>query len=161
MSLTSFHRLSSSKASRRKGNIVCFAGVLQSAVSCFVIHSLAYSCQDIWQGYLGSGTLVCLKVLRTFHPSYYDKQEDDFKVCLLCVNWSTIHRLKALHREALIWRQLKHPRVHPFLGIVRDIFPDQLCLVSPWSANGNLCDFLKAKPEMDRLKLVWLVFHLL
>ncbi|EPQ54922.1 kinase-like protein [Gloeophyllum trabeum ATCC 11539] len=45
-----------------------------------------------------------------------------------------------VRREALVWRQLRHPFVLPFLGIDLESF-DQVSLVSPWMANGNIRDY--------------------
>ncbi|KAK7055202.1 kinase-like domain-containing protein [Favolaschia claudopus] len=46
-------------------------------------------------------------------------------------------------REALIWKDLKHPHILPLIGIDRDSFPDFLCMVSPWMEHGTVIDYLK------------------
>ncbi|KAK7036539.1 hypothetical protein VNI00_011472 [Paramarasmius palmivorus] len=47
-------------------------------------------------------------------------------------------------REAIVWRQLRHSNVLPFLGLYYlDDSRKQLCLVSPWMEKGNLVQFLQ------------------
>ncbi|KAJ7586154.1 kinase-like domain-containing protein [Mycena floridula] len=53
-------------------------------------------------------------------------------------------------REALVWRQLNHPNVLPFLGVNVDLFAPSFCLISPWMSNGNLMQFLQRNPDFDR-----------
>ncbi|KAJ7794346.1 kinase-like domain-containing protein, partial [Mycena olivaceomarginata] len=56
-------------------------------------------------------------------------------------------------REALIWQQLSHPNVLPFLGLYT--LDGRLCLVSPWMENGHLQQYLKkARSDIDRLSLI-------
>ncbi|KAJ7575155.1 kinase-like domain-containing protein, partial [Mycena floridula] len=57
-------------------------------------------------------------------------------------------------REALVWKQLHHPNVLPFLGASEDLFPPSFCLISPWMTNGNLIDYLKDHPEHDRFEAI-------
>ncbi|KAF9254232.1 kinase-like protein [Marasmius fiardii PR-910] len=85
---------------------------------------------DVWQGRIGQ-QLVCLKVVRAFRRS-------DIKLIL-----------KNYMQEAIIWRQLDHPNVLPFMGIYYlDKEQKRLCLVSPWMERGNLVDFMKASPNL-------------
>ncbi|KAJ6476297.1 kinase-like domain-containing protein [Mycena sanguinolenta] len=46
-------------------------------------------------------------------------------------------------REALVWKDLHHPNILPFLGIDRDSFPSALCMVSPWMKHGTVINYLK------------------
>ncbi|KAK7062540.1 Rho guanine nucleotide exchange factor [Paramarasmius palmivorus] len=51
-------------------------------------------------------------------------------------------------REAIVWRQFKHPNVLPFLGLYYiDEHRERLSLVSPWMKNGNLTQFLARQPQ--------------
>ena len=43
--------------------------------------------------------------------------------------------------EAVLWKQLKHPNVLPFLGVFLDT-SERPCLVSPWMENGNLTRYV-------------------
>ncbi|KAK0485336.1 kinase-like domain-containing protein [Armillaria luteobubalina] len=89
---------------------------------------------DIWKG-KSHNTQVCLKVLRIFI--------------------SEEAREKLLHdfcHEALIWRQLNHPNVLPFLGVNEDLFAPSYCLISPWMVNGNIISYLETHPDHNHLK---------
>ncbi|KAK0487229.1 kinase-like domain-containing protein [Armillaria novae-zelandiae] len=84
---------------------------------------------DIWKGRLHD-IQVCLKVLRMFEPE--EKAVRDF-----C-------------QEALVWRQLCHPNVLPFLGVSKTLFAPRHCLISPWMNNGNIMSYLQVHPDHDR-----------
>ncbi|KAF8987026.1 kinase-like protein, partial [Hymenopellis radicata] len=56
--------------------------------------------------------------------------------------------------EALVWKQLHHPSVLPFLGVSQDLFHPSFCLISPWMANGNIMTFLSNNPTHDRLQCI-------
>ena len=48
-----------------------------------------------------------------------------------------------------------HPNVVAFLGISYDFDrPHMPCLVSPYFHNGNVTDFLKKRPNVDKFALV-------
>ncbi|KAJ7585003.1 kinase-like domain-containing protein [Mycena floridula] len=88
---------------------------------------------DAYKGKL-NGEVVCLKVLRFFTES----PEMTQKLLIDCC------------REALVWKQLDHPNVLPFLGVNVELFAPSFCLVSPWMSNGNLRQFLHRNPNFDR-----------
>jgi Protein tyrosine and serine/threonine kinase len=56
--------------------------------------------------------------------------------------------------EALIWRQLQHENVLPFLGCCTDAFSPRYALVSPWMENGNMLSYTTRHPDTNRLFLV-------
>ena len=63
-------------------------------------------------------------------------------------------------QEAIVWRQLNHINLLPFMGIFyMDNNKKRLCLVSPWMTHGNLVQFLKKAPPdvVDRGALVIIV----
>ncbi|KAJ8083200.1 Rho guanine nucleotide exchange factor [Marasmius tenuissimus] len=98
---------------------------------------------DVWKGAIRrSGSeeqLVCLKVSKVYVKSDLDAL---FKEYL---------------REAIVWRQLNHPNVLPFLGIFYLKDDSQFCLISPWMDHGNLLQYLKAtrRADVDHLVLVY------
>ncbi|KAG7095918.1 hypothetical protein E1B28_006602 [Marasmius oreades] len=83
---------------------------------------------DVWKGVLGEppGRPVCLKVVKVYLTSDIPEL---FKEYL---------------QEAIVWRQLKHPNLLPFLGMYYLEDETQFCLVSPWMDKGNLVQFLRA-----------------
>ncbi|KAJ7607401.1 kinase-like domain-containing protein, partial [Roridomyces roridus] len=58
-----------------------------------------------------------------------------------------------LCREALVWKDLIHPNILPFIGIDRDTFSSSLCMVSPWMVNGTVLQYLQdhGRVNVDRL----------
>ncbi|KAL0574297.1 Rho guanine nucleotide exchange factor [Marasmius crinis-equi] len=83
---------------------------------------------DVFKGRLGKGEgrLVCLKVTRAYQVTDVERV------------------VKEYTREAILWRQLKHQNILPFLGLYYlDENKRRLCLVSPWVENGNLVQYLK------------------
>ncbi|KAJ8076250.1 Rho guanine nucleotide exchange factor [Marasmius tenuissimus] len=114
---------------------------------CLVIHNVEMTGRhpvgggafgDVWEGKMGEGA-VCIKVLRVFSTSDIEQVLKDYM------------------QEAIIWRQLDHPNLLPFMGIYY-LEDDQkrLCLVSPWMERGNLVQFMKDSPELvDHGSLAW------
>ncbi|KAJ6476292.1 kinase-like domain-containing protein [Mycena sanguinolenta] len=58
-------------------------------------------------------------------------------------------------REALVWKDLHHPNILPFLGIDRDSFPSSLCMVSPWMEHGTVINYLKTHGFANVDKLLY------
>jgi hypothetical protein len=65
-----------------------------------------------------------------------------------------------LCREVLVWKQLRHPFILPFLGVDSETFKPKgkgfarvswalgktqryMCLVSPWMEHGTVLDYMK------------------
>ncbi|THU99670.1 kinase-like protein, partial [Dendrothele bispora CBS 962.96] len=93
---------------------------------------------EVWKGSIG-GQTACLKVVKIY---------DDSDVKKL---------LKEFVKEAILWRQLDHPNVLPFLGLYfLDTTKQRVCLISPWMNNGNLRQFLRdsADSSIDRSRVV-------
>ncbi|KAJ7162180.1 kinase-like domain-containing protein [Mycena filopes] len=91
---------------------------------------------DVYKGQL-STTAVALKVLR-IHVAGALLTEVEKNFC----------------REALIWRQMQHPNILPFLGISKTVFPGRLCMVAPWMDAGSVMTYIKAHPTADRKALL-------
>ncbi|KIK65940.1 hypothetical protein GYMLUDRAFT_952936 [Collybiopsis luxurians FD-317 M1] len=83
---------------------------------------------DIWIGRLNEQR-VCVKVLRFF---------------LQGSDRETLQQ--ALGKEVLLWRQLNHPNILPFLGINTELFPPTFCIVSPWMSNGDIISYSRKSP---------------
>ncbi|KAJ7040670.1 kinase-like domain-containing protein, partial [Mycena alexandri] len=88
---------------------------------------------DIWKG-LVCGQSVSMKIVRLFEDSDIQAVRKEFT------------------REALLWRQLCHPNLLPFFGLY--YLDGRLCLVSPWMERGNIMQFLKKEPVIDRVSLM-------
>ncbi|KZT28714.1 kinase-like protein [Neolentinus lepideus HHB14362 ss-1] len=82
---------------------------------------------DVFQGRLGC-EMVALKRLRVFANNMTVDQD---------------RQMKRLCREALLWQQIRHPNILPFLSVDRESFPPQMCVVSPWMPNGDILGYLK------------------
>ncbi|KAK7027404.1 Rho guanine nucleotide exchange factor [Paramarasmius palmivorus] len=96
---------------------------------------------NIWKGQIGEAgdQLVCLKEAKVYSKSDMN------------------HLLKEYLREAIIWRQLRHPNLLPCLGLYYlDEDSQPICLVSPWMENGDLNEFLRNQlPETnDRIQFM-------
>jgi hypothetical protein len=52
----------------------------------------------------------------------------------------------------VVWSALCHPNVLPLLGAM--MTDNQFSMVSEWMVNGNINEFVKARPDADRLGLV-------
>ena len=50
-----------------------------------------------------------------------------------------------------MWKTLQHPNVLPLLGVM---VGTQLAMVSEWMMNGNINEFVRAHPDVNRLELV-------
>ncbi|KAJ8083302.1 hypothetical protein PM082_009174 [Marasmius tenuissimus] len=95
---------------------------------------------DVWKGTIGnSKKLVCLEVVKVYLNSDLRKLSNEYL------------------REAILWRQVKHPNLLPFLGIYQLEQTQQLCLISPWMERGNLIQFLKTtkREDVDHYTLVY------
>ncbi|KAJ8690510.1 hypothetical protein PTI98_011935 [Pleurotus ostreatus] len=68
-----------------------------------------------------------------------------------------------LHRETLVWRDLKHPNILPLLGICSDLNNPTTrvpALISPYCPHGNLREYLERHPDVPRLPLAHQVVRL-
>ncbi|KAJ7147340.1 kinase-like domain-containing protein [Mycena filopes] len=58
-------------------------------------------------------------------------------------------------REALVWKDLHHPHILPFMGIDRDSFPSSLCMVSPWMEHGTIINYMNQHGHANVDKLLY------
>ncbi|KAK7686380.1 hypothetical protein QCA50_010604 [Cerrena zonata] len=54
--------------------------------------------------------------------------------------------LKSFYQEAILWRQLRHPNILPFIGIDTVSFETGPCIVSPFLAKGDVHKAMKNMP---------------
>ena len=59
----------------------------------------------------------------------------------------------------MTWKSLLHPNVLPLMGVA--MTETQFTMVSEWMVHGNINDFVKAHPDVDRLGLVGFRFKVL
>ncbi|KAG9127222.1 hypothetical protein FRC07_000140 [Ceratobasidium sp. 392] len=91
-------------------------------------------CGGVYRGALLDGRQVAVKAIFT--------QRGDEKAK---------KHLKHTARELHIWSKCKHPNVAELMGFAE--FHGQLAMVSLWMENGNLRDFVKENPDVNRLDL--------
>ncbi|KAK1215507.1 Rho guanine nucleotide exchange factor [Marasmius sp. AFHP31] len=94
---------------------------------------------DVWKGKIAN-EIVGLKVVKVYLASDVEQL------------------LKEYMQEAIVWQQLRHPNLLPFVGMYYfGEGQEQLCLVSPWMEQGNLVTFLKNVPpeHVDRMLLAY------
>ena len=60
-------------------------------------------------------------------------------------------------REVYIWSQLRHVNVQELLGVVE--IEGGLGMVSPWMEHGNLQDYIKLYPNVERYQFVGVLFY--
>ncbi|KAH8829762.1 hypothetical protein DL96DRAFT_902740 [Flagelloscypha sp. PMI_526] len=88
---------------------------------------------DVYRALLPNKQPVCLKVLRVYFDLDNNGQDSQAKRTVI----------RAFFSEAVIWQQLTHPNVLPFLGVCYDAFPNRVCFVSPLMQHGDIMSFLK------------------
>ncbi|KAF9649070.1 kinase-like protein [Thelephora ganbajun] len=88
---------------------------------------------DVWK-VEHCGRDVAVKAIRTYSNS--DLQKVIGRFC----------------KEVVTWKFLRHPNVLPLLGVTMS--EHQFAMISDWVANGNINDFVKAYPGVDRLGLL-------
>ncbi|EUC58992.1 tyrosine kinase family catalytic domain protein [Rhizoctonia solani AG-3 Rhs1AP] len=90
---------------------------------------------DIWMGKLHNGGKVAIKAWRTNTLG-----ECSYKT------------LKRAARGLFYWSRMEHPNIHRLQGVI--MFRDQyLGMVSEWTENGNLHEYLRKYPDADRYQL--------
>ena len=57
----------------------------------------------------------------------------------------------------MTWKSLRHPNVLPLIGVMMS--ETRFAMISDWMVNGNINDFVKAHPNVNRLELVGCSFR--
>ena len=60
--------------------------------------------------------------------------------------------MQKLCREAIAWKYLQHPNILPLLGVT--LAERQFAMVSEWMEDGNISDFIRENPDVNRNELV-------
>lgn len=55
-------------------------------------------------------------------------------------------------KEVVVWKTLHHPNVLPLIGV--KMSENEFAMISDWMANGNINDFIRAHPGINRITLV-------
>jgi hypothetical protein len=97
---------------------------------------------DIYRAYYMGGQ-VAMKKFRAFETN--DRQALH-RVCTITLSLRISSPADAceqmLCKEALLWKDLTHPHVLPFLGLDAEAFPGFICMVSPWMQHGTVLAFV-------------------
>ena len=56
------------------------------------------------------------------------------------------------YREVIISKRMTHPNILSTEGVRPDLF--EFCMISRWMEHGDIMQYVKKQPEVDRLKLV-------
>ena len=62
--------------------------------------------------------------------------------------------MQRYYKEAITWRFLNHQNVLPLLGVPKDNPSLKFAMVSEWMVNGTISEFVKARADVNRFKLV-------
>ncbi|CAE7128728.1 unnamed protein product [Rhizoctonia solani] len=90
---------------------------------------------DIWKGKLHDGSIVAIKAWRANVLGQCDPKT-----------------LKRAAREIYYWSKMQHINIHQLQGVI--LFKGQyLGMVSDWMENGNLHEYLRKRPDIDRYQL--------
>lgn len=107
----------------------------------------------LWKGQW-NGNPVAIKMLRL------GPDDDLNKIAAVSCNPGDLFRLLTFRttpvqrfcREVLLWPRLHHANVLPVHGFSLSTIP--LCVVSPWMENGNILEYTRKHPEVNRMSLV-------
>jgi hypothetical protein len=67
--------------------------------------------------------------------------------------------MQRLSREALVWRQLRHPNVLLFIGLNSQLFPESTlpALISSWMVHGTLKNYMETPQSRTPSNILRLV----
>ncbi|TCD71742.1 hypothetical protein EIP91_005508 [Steccherinum ochraceum] len=104
-------------------------------VKCLESESIASGAfADIYIGEY-EGMKVALKRLKL-----YKKTEE----------WKKLRAKRSFFSESLIWSELKHKNILPFLGVDATNFSHNLCMVLPWMEHGSIRDCISELRSSNR-----------
>ncbi|KAG8919266.1 hypothetical protein FRC01_001373 [Tulasnella sp. 417] len=97
------------------------------------------ACGEVWHGFLDESSRLRPVAIKRIRP----RSEDGS---------SSSGLLKDLLGEVVPWHQLDHRNISRFIGFTFD--NDHATLVSEWQPCGNIMEFLREDPDVDRLELI-------
>jgi len=106
---------------------------------------------DVWKGKY-HGREVAAKVLRVYSTNDFEKIRkvgDSQPVVFINKLTAPIQRFC---KEVVTWKALRHPNVLQLLGVT--MTKNKFVMVSEWMENGNINEFMRAHPSVNRLELV-------
>ena len=108
---------------------------------------------DVWEGTF-ENRKVCLKSYRSYRDvTNLDTVFDRVRARSFRSNHRFLNATRKLYREAIICKHLSHPNIVPFVGVYAS--PDHpFQLVFERMAGGGLMQYLKERPNANRIRLV-------
>ncbi|KAH8810412.1 kinase-like domain-containing protein [Flagelloscypha sp. PMI_526] len=70
-----------------------------------------------------------------------------------------MNAFQAFLYEAVLWYQLRHRNILPFLGVSYDAFPNRICFVLPFKENGDIMSFIRRDSPPLIVRTEWL-YHI-
>ncbi|CUA67183.1 Microtubule-actin cross-linking factor 1, isoforms 1/2/3/5 [Rhizoctonia solani] len=112
-----------------------------------------HGCEDITDQLSQVGPLICKGGFGDVHQGALRNGD---QVAVKCLRMLGIHdndekQLKFAAHELYVWSKCRHRNVLKLLGVA--IYNNQIAMVSPWMANGDLPRYLSRYPEADRYDL--------
>jgi serine/threonine protein kinase len=104
------------------------------------------SFSDVFKGRC-LGRLVALKRIRERDPGDQRRKEAFEVACSSSGLYHPSERAtnpQKVAQQAIIWRQLKHNNIIPFIGVDQLTFVGDLCLVAPWMGRGTLRQYTRS-----------------
>ncbi|CUA71616.1 Proto-oncogene tyrosine-protein kinase ROS [Rhizoctonia solani] len=112
-----------------------------------------HGCEDITDQLCQVGPPICNGGFGNVHQGALRHGE---QVAVKCLRMPGIHdsndkQLKFAAHELYVWSKCRHRNVLKLLGVA--IYDNQIAMVSPWMANGDMPTYLSNYPETDRYDL--------
>ncbi|KDQ13368.1 hypothetical protein BOTBODRAFT_33689 [Botryobasidium botryosum FD-172 SS1] len=87
-----------------------------------------------------------------FLGTFLERNRIALKRLRVCDPHDPEREIKLIFHECRVWQELRHPNILPFLGLAK--IDSINYMVSPFMKNGNVLDYLRKSPDIDRLKLI-------
>ncbi|KAF9449509.1 kinase-like protein, partial [Macrolepiota fuliginosa MF-IS2] len=108
----------------------------------FVLEALEYDTEAV----TGGG-------FATVHKGRYHGRSVCVKILFDRVGKKVSHKLlQECIKELILWAHLSHPNILPFYGVFGG--DSRIRLVSPWMANGTICEYSRRLPQVSRMPLI-------